>query len=244
MTAAAPVEIDQFVFVEVDVDFPQHLDEAAWVAELANADPRLKGMVAALPLEQGAAIEPELDRLRQHKLLRAIRRLIQTQPDPDFCVRSDFIAGLKLLPQHDLAFDICVLHHQLANVIRMVRQCPEVRFVLDHIGKPAIKAGIFDPWRRHMKELAALPNVHCKISGVTTEADHASWTRQQLKPYIEYTIETFGFERVMYGGDWHVLGAGRALSGMGRDRRLGGRGLHGRGTTKAVPRQLRSASTA
>ncbi len=205
MQAAAPVEIDRFVFVEVDVDFPQHLDEAAWVAEVAKTDPRLKGMVAALPLERGAAIGPELDQLRQHRILRAVRRLIQTQPDPEFCVRPDFIAGLKLLPQHDLAFDICVLHHQLANVIKMVRLCPDVRFVLDHIGKPGIKVGISDPWRQQMKELAALPNVHCKISGVTTEADHHSWTREQLKPYIAYAIETFGFERAMYGGDWHVL---------------------------------------
>jgi predicted TIM-barrel fold metal-dependent hydrolase len=205
MAAAAPVAIDQFVFVEVDVDFPQHLDEAAWVAEVADTDPRLKGMVAALPLERGAAIEPELDQLRQHKVLRAIRRLIQTQPDPEFCIRPDFIAGLKLLPQHDLAFDICVLHHQLANVLQMVRLCPEVRFVLDHIGKPGIRAGIFEPWRQQMKALAELPNVHCKISGVTTEADHHNWTAEQLKPYIAHTIETFGFERVMYGGDWHVL---------------------------------------
>ncbi|HEX9852667.1 MAG TPA: amidohydrolase family protein, partial [Woeseiaceae bacterium] len=112
--------------------------------------------------------------------------------------------GLKLLPSHDLAFDICILHHQMPNVIKMVRRCPDVRFVLDHIGKPGIKAGIFDPWRQHLTELAAMPNVHCKISGVTTEADHKNWTREQLKPYIAYTIETFGFDRIMYGGDWHV----------------------------------------
>jgi L-fuconolactonase len=92
----------------------------------------------------------------------------------------------------------------MPNVLKMVRQCPEVRFVLDHIGKPGIKAGIIDPWRRHMKELAALPNVVCKISGVTTEADHKNWTREQLKPYIAHSIESFGFDRCMYGGDWHV----------------------------------------
>jgi L-fuconolactonase len=86
-----------------------------------------------------------------------------------------------------------------------VRQCPEVRFVLDHIAKPAIKAGEFEPWGRNLKELAALPNVTCKISGVTTEADHKTWTREQLKPYIAHAIECFGFDRVMYGGDWHVL---------------------------------------
>src|SRR5688572_21207806 len=202
--AAAPVKIEQFVFVEVDVDVPQHLDEASWVSELARSDPRLTGMVAALPLERGAAIEPELEQLARHKLLKAIRRLIQNQPDPDFCVRPDFIAGLKLLPRHDLAFDICILHHQMPNVLRMVRQCPEVRFVLDHIGKPGIKAGLIDPWRQHLRELASMPNVVCKISGVATEADHSNWTREQLRPYIEHAIESFGFDRIMFGGDWHV----------------------------------------
>jgi L-fuconolactonase len=206
LTAAAqPVRIDQFVFVEVDVDEGQHLDEAAWVAEQAQRDPRLKGMVAALPLERGAAVEGDLDRLCQHTILRAIRRLIQNQPDPDFCIRPDFIAGLKLLAPRGLAFDICVFHHHLPNVIKMVKQCPEVRFVLDHIGKPPIQAGGIDPWRQDLRELALLENVYCKISGVTTEADHKAWTRDQIRPYIEYAIETFGFNRIMYGGDWHVL---------------------------------------
>jgi L-fuconolactonase len=205
IAAAEPVRIDHFVFVEVDVDEGQHLDEAAWVAEQAERDPRLKGMVAALPLERGAAIEGDLERLCQHKILRAIRRLIQNQPDPDFCIRPDFIAALKLLAPRGLAFDICVFHHHLPNVIKMVKQCPEVRFVLDHIGKPPIQAGGIDPWRQDLRELALLENVYCKISGVTTEADHKAWTRDQIRPYIEYAIETFGFNRIMYGGDWHVL---------------------------------------
>ena len=118
--AAAPVKIDKFVFVEVDVDFPQHLDEARWVAELAKSDPRLKGMVAALPLEKGAAIAAGGRGARQHTVVRGVRRLIQNQPDPDFCIRPDFVAGVKLLARHDFVFDICVLHHQLANAIKLV----------------------------------------------------------------------------------------------------------------------------
>jgi L-fuconolactonase len=203
--AAEPVQIERFVFVEVDVDRPQHLDEAEWVADLARADRRIAGMVASLGLERGKAVAGELDRLRQNKLLRGVRRLIQAETDPEFCTRPGFIEGLKLLAQHDLSFDICILHQQMPSVIKMVEQCPQVRFVLDHIGKPAIRAGIADPWRQHMKELAALPNVHCKISGVSTEADHKNWTREQLEPYIAHAIDTFGFDRVMYGGDWHVL---------------------------------------
>jgi L-fuconolactonase len=203
--AAAPVEIDTIVFVEVDVDDPQQVAEAEWIDSLGATDPRLKGMVASLPLEQGDGVQGDLEKMLRCKRLRGIRRLIQNQKDPDFCIRPKFIEGLKLLARHDLVFDICIFHHHLPNAIRMVRQCPEVRFVLDHIAKPAIKAGEFEPWGRNLKELAALPNVTCKISGVTTEADHKTWTREQLKPYIAHAIECFGFDRVMYGGDWHVL---------------------------------------
>jgi L-fuconolactonase len=92
----------------------------------------------------------------------------------------------------------------MPSALRMVRQCPEVRFVLDHIGKPGIKASLFEPWRQHLRELASMPNVVCKISGVATEADHKTWTREQLRPYIEHAIESFGFDRIMFGGDWHV----------------------------------------
>jgi L-fuconolactonase len=203
--AAAPVQIEKFVFVEVDVDLPQHVAEAEWIDGLAKSEPKLAGMVAALPLEQGKAVAGDLEKIAKLKVARGIRRLIQNQADPDFCIRAKFIEGLKLLARHDLVFDICVFHRHMPNVIKMVQQCPEVRFVLDHIGKPAIKAGIADPWREHMKELAALPNVTCKISGVSTEADHKTWTREQLKPYIAHAIDAFGFERCMYGGDWHVL---------------------------------------
>lgn len=203
--AAAPYEIDRFVFVEVDVDLGQEVDEARWVEDLAAEDPRLQGIVASLPLEKGRAVEADLDRLMELKHLRAIRRLIQTQPDPEFCIRPGFLEGLSMLPGRDLAFDICVLHHQLPAVIEMVERSPNVRFVLDHIGKPGIKAGLWDPWREHIRTLAGFDNVWCKISGVVTEADHGNWTRDQIRPYVEYTLERFGFGRCMYGGDWHVL---------------------------------------
>ena len=203
--AAKPHRIGSFVFVEVDVDPPNHVEEARWVSSLAKDDPRLEGIVASLPLEQGPAVAADLERLAELPELRAIRRLIQTQPDPDFCLQPAFLAGLNLLPAHDLAFDICVLHHQMPQVIEMVRRSPDVRFVLDHIGKPGIEAGLFDPWRQHMRTLAAFPNVFCKISGVATEADHQNWTQEQLRPYIEHALDCFGFDRAMYGGDWHVL---------------------------------------
>ena len=202
--SAKPYEIGGLVFVEVDVDMPQYLDEADWVEEIAGRDARLKGAVVCLPLERGAALEGEIARIARLKSARGVRRLIQNQPDPDFPLRPAFLEGLRLLPKYGLSFDICIFHHQLAKAIELVRRCPEVSFVLDHIAKPGIKAGLIEPWRTEIGELAKQPNVVCKLSGVTTEAEHRAWTPAQLRPYIDRVVECFGADRILYGGDWPV----------------------------------------
>lgn len=203
--ARGSIAVEQIVFAEVDVATGQNIAEAHFIAELADSDPRIQGIIAAARLERGSAVAEELDQLAAIGGVSAIRRLIQTQQDPDFCLRPDFIAGVRLLARHAWPFDICVLHHQLPKVIELVRRCPEVSFVLDHIGKPGIKAGLVEPWQSEITDLARLPNVVCKISGVATEADHAKWTRAELRPYIEHCVEQFGFDRVMFGSDWPVL---------------------------------------
>ncbi len=202
--ACGPIAVAGLVFVEVAVDPGQHLAEAAFVAELAAAEPRLQGMVAALPLEHGRAVEADLAALADHGLLKGVRRLIQSEPDPGFCLQPGFIEGLKLLPPLDLSFDLCLTHQQLPAVIELVRRCPEVRFVLDHIAKPAIAAGLFEPWASQLRELAAMPNVVCKLSGVITEADHASWTLEQIRPYLDHAIDCFGPDRLLFASDWPV----------------------------------------
>ena len=203
-SSVKPYEIDGFVFVEVDVDMPQYLDEADWVESVARQDRRVLGAVVCLPLERGGSIEPEMERVVKLPTVRGVRRLIQNQPDPEFVLRADFLDALRLLPRHGLSFDVCIVHTQMPNTLKMMRACPEVAFVLDHIGKPGIKAGLLDPWREQLREMAALPNVVCKLSGVTTEADHKAWTRDELRPYIDHVIECFGADRILYGGDWPV----------------------------------------
>jgi len=203
--SAKPYEIEGFVFVEVDVDMPQYLDEAEWVDKLAKSDRRVRGAVACLPLERGPqAIEAEMARIASLKTTRGVRRLIQNQVDPEFVLQPGFLEALRLLPKYDLSFDICIFHHQLPNSLEMVRRCPEVAFILDHIAKPPIKAGVSDPWRQELRQMAVLPNVVCKLSGLTTEADHRTWTPEQLRPYIDHVMDCFGPDRVMYGGDWPV----------------------------------------
>lgn len=199
------IEVAGIVYVEVGVEAQYAFLEARQVAELAEREPFIQGIVAAAPLEFGTRSRHYLEQLAAlGPRIKGVRRLLQGESDPDYCLRPEFIAGVKLLPQFGFSFDICILHHQLAGAVELVHRCPDVTFVLDHIAKPGIKAGLLDPWRAQIRELAALPNVACKISGVATEADHATWTEAQLAPYILHVLEAFGPDRVLFGGDWPV----------------------------------------
>ena len=153
----AQVQVDKLVFAEVAVDPGLHFAEAAWVQGLADIDPRLAGMIAHAPLEKGAAVEADLDRLAQYPCLRGIRRLIETEADNSFCLRPAFLEALRLLPARKLTFDICVKHWGLVFAIELARRCPDVSFVLDHIGKPGIRDGLVEPGRVSCSSWPACP---------------------------------------------------------------------------------------
>jgi L-fuconolactonase len=202
--ARGAVEVAALVFVEVGADAGQHLNEVRFIGDLAAREPRIGGIVASAPLERGAAAAADLEQLAQQPLVRGVRRLIQHEPDPAFCLQPPFVDGVQRLAHYDLSFDLCVYHHPLEGAVELVRRCPEVRFVVDHIGKPDIKGALMVPWRGQIRTLAGLPNVVCKLSGVVTEADHAAWTVDQLLPYIALVVECFGCDRVLFGSDWPV----------------------------------------
>lgn len=199
------VEVEAIVYLEVDVAPSYRLLEAQWVEALAAEEPRIQAIVAAAPVEDGAALRSYLEALVAiGSRVKGVRRLVQDEPDAAFCLRPGFVEGIRLLPEYSLSFDICIRHWQLASATELVRRCPQTSFILDHLGKPDIKNGLLEPWREQLRELAALPNVVCKISGMVTEADHATWTADDLRPYVEHTLECFGPARVLFGGDWPV----------------------------------------
>lgn len=204
--ATVGIDVAAMVYLQVEVEPAYALLEARWAEDRAAEDPRLQGIVAWAPLEHGDRARSLLDELAATTpRLKGIRRLIQSEPDPEFCIRPDFVRGVRLLPEYGLSFDICIYARQLPNTIELVRRCPDVRFMLDHIGKPDIRAGGYEPWATQMAELAAFPNVWCKISGVATEADPEHWTATGIAPYVLRAIEVFGEDRVAFGGDWPVL---------------------------------------
>lgn len=200
----AGVPLTQAVFVQCDCVPEDAAGELLLVREAAAADSRLAGAVAFAPLEQGAAVAPWLEDLAREPLVRGVRRLLQSEPDPAFCLRPDFVAGVGALAAHGLVLDLCLLPPQLASATELVRRVGEVTFVLDHLGKPPVRAGGFQPWADELAALAELPNVVAKLSGLATEADPERWREEDVLPYLRHALACFGPERCLFGGDWPV----------------------------------------
>ncbi|MCP5516158.1 MAG: amidohydrolase family protein [Verrucomicrobiales bacterium] len=194
----------EMVFVECGADPGQSLAEVDWAIDLARSEPRLKGIVAHAPIERGPDVRTDLEALSRRPLVKGVRRLLQGERDPGFCREPAFVAGVSLLAEFGFTFDLCVRPDQLSPVAELVRRAPGVVFVLDHCGKPDIRSGHLEPWATHLRSLAALPNVVCKLSGLATEARWADWSAEDLRPYLAHALDCFGFRRVLFGGDWPV----------------------------------------
>jgi len=199
--ATGQVPIGRMVFVEANCRPEEARQEVDFVERLAQAEPRVAGIVAFADVAEG--LGRRLEALSCSPLVRGIRQNIQGHP-AGFCVQRAFIEGVREVGHRGLVFDLCATHDQLREVTELVDQCPETPFVLDHCGKPAIRDRGFETWSADITRLAAHQNVCCKLSGLLTEAGEA-WCPEDLLPYAARVLECFGHERVLYGSDWPVL---------------------------------------
>ncbi len=192
-------QIDKTVLVQA----APTMAETDFLLEIAEKHDFIAGVVGWLDLESRDF--PAMLELysRRHKLV-GIRPMLEDLPDDDWILRPRVLDSLRIVAQLDFPFDFLVHTRHLPHVVKALEEIPGLRAVIDHIAKPEIKAQKMEPWKALIREVAAHQNVHCKFSGMITEADHASWTPDHLRPYIEHVIECFGFERLMYGSDWPV----------------------------------------
>lgn len=192
----------EWVMVQAGAQPDDELAELRWIASLASSDPALVGMVVHAPVEIGRAVGDLVERLAATPLAVGIRRLIQDE-GAGFAWTPAFVEGVRVVGEAGLPFDICVRALERPGVAPLVDACPEVSFVLDHLGKPAIADGEWEPWRSQLTELAQRPNLTCKLSGSTTEAGR-EWRGSAVRPYLMHALETFGPKRCMFGSDWPV----------------------------------------
>lgn len=203
---ARAMDVEKTILVQV----APSTDETREFLAFAACTPLIGGVVGWTDL---LAEDPagQLEALRAAPgghMLRGIRHLVQDEPDPDWLTRIDVQRGLRAIADAGLPYDLLVRPPQAAAALEVVRAIPELTFVLDHLGKPPISDTTRshpDPaWATWLRNLAAEPNVVCKLSGLVTEADWNTWTVADLKPYTDTAIEAFGPDRLMFGSDWPV----------------------------------------
>jgi predicted TIM-barrel fold metal-dependent hydrolase len=174
---------------------------------LAGTDPLIGAVVGWADLTD-PALGDVLDRLREGpggSYLRALRHIVQAETDPWWLQRPDAERGLRALAERGLGYDVLIRDHQLPQAIRLAERLPALRLVLDHAGKPPIAKGELADWQRLVRVLATHPQVMCKVSGLVTEADHASWTTADIRrPVWDVLLSAFGPDRLMFGSDWPV----------------------------------------
>ncbi|MCX4419560.1 amidohydrolase family protein [Streptomyces mirabilis] len=194
--------VDRTVLVQT-VTVPEETPEFLALAEQGEL---IAGVVGWTDLTR-PDVADELARLRGlpgGRHLKGIRHQVQGEPDPEWLLRPDVRDGLAAVAEAGLVYDLVVLPHQLPACVRAAAGHPGLTFVLDHLGKPPIATGALRPWATAVRALAALPNTVCKLSGMVTEADHAKWTVDGLRPYADTVLDAFGPGRLMFGSDWPV----------------------------------------
>lgn len=194
--------VDRTVLVQT-ITVPEETPE---FLALAAAHELIAGVVGWTDLTR-PDIADELARLRElpgGRYLKGIRHQVQGEPDPEWLLRTDVRRGLAAVADAGLVYDLVVLPHQLPACVKAAADHPDLTFVLDHLGKPPIASGEPEPWETAVRSLAVLSNTVCKLSGMVTEADLASWTVDDLRPYADVVLDAFGPQRLMFGSDWPV----------------------------------------
>jgi L-fuconolactonase len=190
------------IVVQAEADVADPLAEVIWIGDLARSEPALLGTVVRAPVEIGRGVAAILEQMAALPNTVGVRRLIQDEP-LGFSRTPAFIDGVRAVGEFRLPFELCVRAPERADLAFLIDACPDVSFVLDHLGKPDIGRAEWEPWRHQLSELARRPNVTCKLSGSTSEAG-LGWQAAQVRPYLEHALESFGASRCMFGSDWPV----------------------------------------
>jgi len=182
------------------------VDETPEFLDLSLSHPKICAVVGWLDLESDD-IRPELEKYLSHpggKNLVSIRDLAQDKVDPNWLLRDNVVKNIHRIGEAGLTFDILTRPPQLAAAVEMVKKSPNNSFVLDHISKPYMAKGEFQPWANQISEIASYENVVVKVSGLFTEANWSDWSQETFKPYLDHVLNSFSPSRMMFGSDWPV----------------------------------------
>lgn len=187
----------------VAVQAEQSEDETLFLKSLAETNSIIKAVVGWVDLVN-ENVEERLEYFSQFPIIKGFRHIAQAEPET-FLLQKNFIRGIKALAKYNYTYDVLVYHHQLKDVLKLIEQFPEQRFVIDHCAKPDVKNKNIIRWTEQIQEIARFPNVYCKVSGLFTETTFEQWKPEDFNPYLDVVFNAFGTDRLMFGSDWPVL---------------------------------------
>ena len=194
------------VSATVLVQSADNAQDTTAMLDVAEANPEVVGVVAWVPLERPAEAADRLAELRRNPLVVGVRTLIHDLPDPDWLLRPDVDEGLGVLEDSDVPFDlVAVLPRHLELVPILAERHPRLRIVIDHLAKPPIGQGEWEPWWTLIARAAENPMVSAKVSGLYPPGGAATpRSLPELRPLLHRALSVFGADRLMYGGDWPI----------------------------------------
>jgi L-fucono-1,5-lactonase len=202
----APLAAAAGIDITILVQTRASLDETREFLDIAASSPLVAGVVGWVDLTDPAVADVIAAVLAAPggRHLVGIRHQVHDEPDPNWLLRPDVHRGLAAVAEAGLAYDLLVRSRELPAALRVAEAFPELRLVIDHLAKPAIRHGAIEPWATLIRPFGTLGNVSCKLSGLVTEADWARWQVRDLGPFVEVVLETFEPARIMFGSDWPV----------------------------------------
>ena len=198
-----PILRQNLIAKTVLVQASNSLEETRWLLELADENEFIAGVVGWVDLKS-PLVGAQLDEFTRHEKFKGVRHLVESEPLDDWLVQRDVLVGLKTLEDYDVPYDLLVHTRHLRFVPAVVEACPNLRLVIDHLAKPPIAKGEVEAWKAGFAPLAQFPNVSCKLSGLVTEANHATWKIDDLRTYVSVALDAFGVERLLFGSDYPV----------------------------------------
>jgi L-fuconolactonase len=185
------------------VQAAQTVEETAFLLELAAKNSFIAGVVGWLDMES-QDFPRQFELYRRNPMFIGLRPMLQDISDPKWILRPQVLKSLQLVADADFPFEFLTYTRHLPYVLQSLESVGPLRAVIDHISKPEIKEGKLEPWKQLMAQAAQHKNLYCKLSGMITEADPRHWSADDLRPYIEHTVDCFGWDRVIFGSDWPV----------------------------------------
>jgi len=205
LEATRDLNVVKTVYMEVDLDPAQQVAEAGFVLETCKRGdtPMVAGVISGRPGSDG--FKTYVSRYKDAAAIKGVRQVLHNESvPPGTCLGEQFIRSIRLLGELGKSFDLCMRPTELLDAAKLIDACPDTRFILDHCGNANVQAKDRTQWQRDIGAVAKRKNVVCKVSGIVVTAKPGAWTADDLAPIVNHTLEVFGPDRVMFGGDWPV----------------------------------------